>query len=112
VFVSIHLDAPGDGRSPWSADGTQTLYYQPFAERLAHVLEDSVSAAMRQPSRGTSEADLAVLRATWFPAALVEGTCLVLPEREAWLRTPAGIARYAAGIVAGLARWASDTAVP
>jgi N-acetylmuramoyl-L-alanine amidase len=112
VFVSIHLDAPGDGRSPWSADGTQTLYYQPFAGRLAHVLEDSVSAAMRQPSRGTSEADLAVLRATWFPAALVEGTCLVLPEREAWLRTPAGIARYAAGIVAGLARWASDTAVP
>lgn len=111
VFVSIHLDAPGAGNSPWSADGTQTLYYQPFAERLAHVLEDSVSASMRQPSHGASEADLAVLRATWFPAALVEGTCLVLPEREAWLRTPAGIAAYAAGIVAGLARWASDTVV-
>jgi N-acetylmuramoyl-L-alanine amidase len=112
VFVSIHLDAPGDGRSPLSADGTQTLYYQPFAERLALILEASVARATRQPWRGTSLEDLAVLRATWFPAALIEGTCLVLPDREAWLRTPAGVAAYAAGIVAGLARWAGDTATP
>jgi N-acetylmuramoyl-L-alanine amidase len=109
VFVSIHLDAPAEGRPPQQADGTWTLYYEPFAARLAELLESSVATAMHQPSRGVRQGNLAVLRATWFPAALIEGTCLVLPEREAWFRTPAAVAAYSAGIVAGVARWAGDS---
>jgi N-acetylmuramoyl-L-alanine amidase len=110
LFVSIHVNAPADARPPALADGTETFFAQPFAERLAWALQDSVSAHMRQHWRDVTESDLAVLRATWFPAALVEGTCLVLPEREAWLRTPAGIDAYSSGIVAGVTRWVSETA--
>jgi len=49
--------------------------------------------------------DLAVLRATWYQAALVEGTALTMPEREALLRSRRGIAAYAAGIVAAIRAW-------
>lgn len=112
VFVSIHVNAPGDGRRPWLADGTETFFSEPLAQRLAAALRDSVAVSMGQMRRGPTVADLAVLRASWFAAALVEGTCLVLPGREAWLRTPEGIEAYAAGIVAGLARWASEVPEP
>ncbi len=105
VLVSIHLDAPDERQPPRLVDGTQTFYHEPFAEALARALHDSVSSAMRQVRRGVAQSDLVVLRTTWFPAVLIEGTCLVLPEREAWLRTPAGIEAYAKGIVGGLARW-------
>ena len=112
VFVSIHVNAPGDGRRPWLADGTEAFFTEPLARRLAAALGDSVAARTGQRRRGPTVADLAVLRTSWFPAALVEGTCLVLPGREAWLRTPAGIEAYAAGIVAGLARWATEVPEP
>jgi N-acetylmuramoyl-L-alanine amidase len=52
--------------------------------------------------------DLAVLRPTWYPAVLVEGTALVVPEREALLRTQQGIDAYADGIVAGLRQWVAS----
>jgi N-acetylmuramoyl-L-alanine amidase len=108
VYVSIHLDAPRDGYPPQKADGTQTFYAQPLAEPLAQALLYSMSRATRQHSRRVESADLAVLRTTWFPAALIEGACLVLPEREAWLRTQAGVDAYSAGIVGGLRRWVSE----
>jgi N-acetylmuramoyl-L-alanine amidase len=108
VYVSIHLNAPRDGYPPKKADGVQTFYAQSLAKPLAQALLESVSSATRQDSRPVEPADLAVLRTTWFPAALVEGACIVLPDREAWLRTQAGIDAYSAGIVAGLRRWVSE----
>jgi N-acetylmuramoyl-L-alanine amidase len=108
VLVSIHLNSPGEQQAPWIVDRTQTFYEQPLSRRLAGALLDSVSRAMRQKRGRASETDLVVLRSTWFPSALIEGTCLVLPQREAWLRTPAGIAAYAHGIVGGLAAWAAE----
>ena len=60
---------------------------------------------MHQAAAGVINNDLAVLRPTWFPAVLVEGTALVIPIREAYLRSPAGIADYAAGLVAGIRSW-------
>jgi N-acetylmuramoyl-L-alanine amidase len=107
VLVSIHLNAPGEQQAPWIVDGTRTFYDRPLSAPLARALQDSVSTAMRQKRSGVSQAHLVVLRSTWFPSALIEGTCLVLPEREAWLRTPAGIEAYASGIVGGLAAWAA-----
>jgi N-acetylmuramoyl-L-alanine amidase len=108
VFVSVHVNAPGDGRPPWSVDGTRVFWLRPSSQRLAKALETSVGAALHQVRAGTIQSDLAVLRPTWFPSALIEGTTLVLPAREAYLRSPAGIADYATGIVAGIRAWVED----
>lgn len=106
VLVSIHLDAPAEQHPPWLVDGTRALYWQSSARQLVFLLRDSVAAAMRQDRRRVVQSDLVVLHSTWFPSALVEGTSIVLPEREAWLRTADGIEAYARGIVGGLAQWA------
>lgn len=108
VFVSIHVNAPADGRPPRAAEHAETFYSSPLALELATALVDSVAASTGQKALAPTVADLAVLRATWFPAVLIEGTCLVLPEREAWARTREGIEAYSEGIVAGLIRWASE----
>lgn len=107
LLVSIHANAPGDGRPPESVDGTRIYWWHPHAFPLARALRDSVPVATGQPRMGTVQSNLAVLRPTWFPAVLVEATALVLPEREAWLRSPEGITAYAAGIVAGIQAWQS-----
>ena len=105
LFVSIHVNAPGDGRPPWSVDGTRVFWLQPQARRLAKSLEESVAAALHLKASGAIYSDLAVTRATWFPAVLVEGTGLTMPGREAYLGSRRGIAEYAAGIVAGIRGW-------
>jgi len=87
-------------------DGTRVFWLRPHSQQLAKALEDSVAAALHQVRAGAIQSDLAVLRPTWFPSALVEGTTLVLPGREAYLRSPAGVADYAAGIIAGIRAWA------
>lgn len=109
VLISIHVDAPSPDQSPWSADGTRVFYYSADSRTLARSLHDSVSAALGHGARGVSRSSaLVVLRSDWFPSVLVEGTCLVLPGREAWLRTRAGIEAYAEGLVRGVVGWASS----
>ena len=105
VLVSIHGNSPGPGRPPWAVLGTQTIWLQPMSQPLANALLREVRTALGQRPLGARREDFALLRPTWFPAVLVEGTGLVLPEREAYLRTPAGIAAYADGIVSGLEFW-------
>ncbi len=105
LFVSIHANSPGDGRPPESVDGTRVYWWHPHAFSLARGLRDSVPAATGQGRMGTVQSNLAVLRPTWFPAALVEITALVMPTREAWLRSAEGVARSAAGIVGGIQAW-------
>jgi N-acetylmuramoyl-L-alanine amidase len=108
VLVSIHLNAPAEGQPPGSADGTRVFWFQPASSSLAHALRDSVAAALGQPRGGTPESNLAVLRASWFPSALIEATALSLPVREAALRTPRAIEAYADGVVAGLRAWIAE----
>ncbi len=105
LFVSIHANAPGPGRPPVAVHGTQVYYMQPNGRQLARAFLHSVSDAMRHPALGAYQGEYAVLRQTWATAALVEGTPLIIPEREAFLRTPAGIAAYAQGIVDGVLEW-------
>lgn len=105
LFVSIHANSPGDGQPPWSVHGTRVFWLQPQSWRLARLLLDSVAAALGVEASGSIRSDLAVTRATWFPAVLVEGTGLTMPESEAYLRSPRGIAEYAAGVVAGIQGW-------
>jgi N-acetylmuramoyl-L-alanine amidase len=105
LFVSIHGNSPGPGRPPWAVDGTLVYWLQPNGYTLGRALLDEVSSALGQHRIGLVREDLAVLRATWYPAVLVEGVGLIMPNREAALRTPAGVAAYADGIVAGVVRW-------
>ncbi len=105
AFVSIHLNSPGDGRPPQSVDGTRVYWLNPGALPLARVVRDSVAVGIDQVRHGTIQSNLVVLRATWFPAVLIEATALPMPAREALFRTPEGIAGYAAGIVGGLQAW-------
>lgn len=107
VFVSIHGNSPGPGRPPVAVLGTMVYWLQPNAFTLGRALLDEVSLSMAQRPIALLREDLAVIRPTWFPAVLVEGTGMIIPEREAFLRTQVGIDAYANGIVEGLERWAA-----
>lgn len=105
AFVSIHLNAPGPGRPPDAVFGTQVYWMNPNGRALARILSTEVARALGQRSLGSFDGEYAVLRPAWAAAALVEGSGIVIPEREAFFRTPAGVEAYAQGIVAGLRRW-------
>jgi len=105
LFISIHVNAPGPGRPPQAVYGTQTYWMNPTGRALARVLLAEVARAMGHPAIGTYQGEYAVLRPTWPTAALVEGSGIVIPEREAYLRTTAGIEAYARGLVNGIERW-------
>lgn len=105
LFISIHVNAPGPGRPPQAVYGTQTYWMNPNGRALARVLLAEVARTMGHPAIGTYQGEYAVLRPAWPTAALVEGSGIVLPEREAFLRTARGIDAYARGLVNGIERW-------
>ncbi|MEO6446698.1 MAG: N-acetylmuramoyl-L-alanine amidase [Gemmatimonadaceae bacterium] len=111
LFISIHVNAPGPGRPPGAVYGTQTFWTNPNGRALARLLLNEVSKSMAQPAIGSYQTEFAVLRPAWTTAVLVEGTGIVIPEREAFLRTQAGVEAYAAGIVNAVARWHRSAAV-
>lgn len=111
LFISIHLNAPGPGRPPDAVFGTQTYWMNPNGRALASVLLAEVARSMGHPAIGVYQGDYAVLRSAWATAALVEGSGIVLPEREAFLRTPGGVAAYAQGVVNGIVRWQATAAM-
>jgi N-acetylmuramoyl-L-alanine amidase len=106
VFVSLHADAPGDGRHPATADFTRVHWWQPMSRALAADVLDSLAPALGTRADDAPRNNLAVLRASWFPAVLVEPTTIALPHREAFLASERGVQQYAAGLVAGIAAWA------
>lgn len=109
ILLSIHGNSPGPGRPPGAVDGTAVYWLNANARRLGRSLLDSVSTALDQRTIGLLREDLAVIRPTWYPAVLVEGFGLVIPEREAYLRTPEGVAAYARGLVSGLEAWVAGS---
>jgi N-acetylmuramoyl-L-alanine amidase len=108
VYVSIHGNSPGPGRPPTAVSGTLIYWLESNSFTLGRAMLDEVARALGQPPTGLLREDFAVIRTNWYPAVLVEGVGMTLPEREAYLRTPDGIGAYAAGIVAGLQRWAAN----
>jgi N-acetylmuramoyl-L-alanine amidase len=68
-------------------------------------MRDSVATAMGQTFEAVLESNLAVLRSSWFPSVLIEATAMTMPVREAYLRSEAGVAAYASGIVSGIRAW-------
>ena len=110
LLVSIHNNALPDGINPFTNNGTSVFYNQPRSLPLAAAIQRSMVRQLGLPDLGISRADLAVARATWMPAVLVEGMFMILPEQEAALRSPAGRRRYARGVYQGIRSFLQDRA--
>lgn len=103
AFVSIHLNAYGDGVNPLAArNGSGTYFFHKLSEPLARPVERGLVKHMGLPNLGVYYDNLAVVRASWMPMVLTEGAFVIIPEQEAAMRTPEFQARYAQGIVDGL----------
>lgn len=105
AFVSIHVDGVPSGGDPDRYGGTSTYYFHRHSVPLASALQWSLSTRLELRDRGVRYGNYAVIRPTWFPAALVEGTTLSLPAHERALRSRSFRAAYARGIVDGLERY-------
>lgn len=103
AFVSIHLNAYGDGVNPLAArNGSGTYFFRKLSEPLARPVERGLVRHMGLPNLGVYYDNLAVVRPSWMPMVLTEGAFVIIPEQEAAMRTPEFQARYAEGIVEGL----------
>ena len=103
AFVSIHLNAYGDGVNPFTArNGSGTYFFHKLSEPLARPVERGLVKEMGLPNLGIYYDNLAVVRGTWMPMVLTEGAFVIIPEQEAAIRTPEFQARYAQGIADGL----------
>jgi N-acetylmuramoyl-L-alanine amidase len=103
AFVSIHLNAYGDGVNPLAArNGSGTYFFHRLSEPLARPVERGLVRRMGLPNLGVFYDNLAVVRPSWMPMVLTEGAFVIIPEQEAAMRTPEFQARYAQGIVDGL----------
>jgi N-acetylmuramoyl-L-alanine amidase len=103
AYVSIHLNAYGDGVNPLVArNGSGTYFFHKLSEPLARPVERGLVRRMGLPNLGVYYDNLAVVRPSWMPMVLTEGAFVIIPEQEAAMRTPEFQARYAQGIVEGL----------
>jgi N-acetylmuramoyl-L-alanine amidase len=105
AFVSIHLNAVGDGQNPFRANGTGTYYFHPQSKAYARLVQDALVPELGLRDRGVFYQNLAVCRPTWFPAVLAEGLFIIMPDQEAAIKTPEYQEAYARGIVDGLERY-------
>ena len=75
LYVSIHANAHGDGKSFTSAKGIETFVYKKSlqqAVKLAEVVQRELVAIRGQVNRGVKEGNLQVLRETNMTAILIE----------------------------------------
>jgi N-acetylmuramoyl-L-alanine amidase len=112
VFVSIHLNAFGDGTNPFRANGTGTYFFRDQSEPLARAVQMGLTRQLGLRDLGINYDNLAVVRSTWMPAILCEGLFAMIPEQENALRTIEFQKRYAIGIVEGLEEYFRSLAVP
>lgn len=110
LFVSIHHNGLPDGINPFTNSGTSTFYNHGPSLPFAVVMQRALVRAIGLVDLGVARGDLAVTRATWYPAILTEGYSLDLPDQEIAARSAAGQQRYAAGVVAGITGWLTEVA--
>ncbi len=110
VLISVHANALPDGVNPFVNSGTSVYYFHPRSVSLARALDRALVGELGSRDLGIGRGDLALVRPTWMPAALVEGLFLILPEQEAVLVSEEGQWRYARGVVAGLAAFLREVA--
>jgi N-acetylmuramoyl-L-alanine amidase len=105
LFVSVHNNAFPEGVDPFRSHGTSTYHFHPFAAELARLLNEEIVRETRIRDLRHRQGNLAVVRPTWFPAALTESVFMPIPAQEAALRNPGFVERLAAAHVAGLERF-------
>jgi N-acetylmuramoyl-L-alanine amidase len=96
--------------NPFTNNGTSVFYNQPRSLPLAAAIQRRLVRRLKLRDLGIGRGDLALIRATWMPAALCEGMFLILPEQEAALRSPAGQRRYAMGVLEGIRQFLQERA--
>jgi len=99
-----------DGINPFTNNGTSVFYNQPRSVPLASEIQRALLRRLKLPDLGVSRGDLAVIRATWMPSALVEGMFMIMPDQEAALRSPDGARQYARGVYEGIRRFLQERA--
>jgi N-acetylmuramoyl-L-alanine amidase len=102
AFVSIHLNAFGDGVNPFANNGTSTLFFHPQTEPLARLVQAGMTREMGLPDLGIHYQNIAIGRTTWMPSLICEGAFLMVPEQENAVKTPEFQERYARGVADGI----------
>ncbi len=110
VVVSIHANALPDGVNPFVNSGTSVYYFHPRSAPLARSLNRALVHQFGFRDLGMGRGDLALARPTWLPSALTEGLFIMVPDQEYWLNSPEGQARYARGLVNGVADFLRERA--
>ena len=102
VFVSIHANAVGGGRT--SVNGVETFHYpgSSAGRRLAQDIQSSILQDFNMRNRGVKDARFYVLKHTDMPAALVEVGFVTGREDAARLRNPAFRREMAEAIARGI----------
>ena len=102
AFVSLHLNALGDGVNPFTNNGSSVLYFHPQAEPLARTLETELVRQFRLRDLGVHFQNIAIGRTTWMPSVITEGLFIMMPEQEAAMRSPEGREKYARAVADGV----------
>ena len=105
AFISIHLNADGDGQNPFRDNGTGTYYFHQQSRLFARIVQDALVPQLGLRNRGIFYQNLAVCRPTWYPAVLAEGLFIIMPDQESAIRVPEYQDAYARGIVDGLGKF-------
>ena len=105
LFVSIHCNAVDNPQ----ANGTETIFFrvQTRAEQLAKDIQAALVAANGLRNRGVKPMNLAVLRLTRMPAALVELAFISNPHEANLLSQRSFRETCARGIAEGIRRYVS-----
>ena len=82
AFLSVHLNAFGDGTNPFTNHGTSTLFFHQPSEPLARAVQRGMMQQIGQRDIGVHYQNLAIARPTWYPSALAEGLFLTFPTRK------------------------------
>ena len=102
AFVSLHLNALGDGANPFTNNGSSVLYFHPQAEPLARALEVELVRQFGLRDLGVHFQNIAIGRTTWMPSVITEGLFVMMPEQEAAMRTAEGQDMYARAVADGV----------
>ena len=102
AFISIHLNAFGDGTNPFTNNGTSTLFFHPQTEPLARLVQAGMIREMGLRDLGIHYQNIAIGRTTWMPSLICEGAFLMVPEQENAVKIPEFQERYARGVADGI----------
>jgi N-acetylmuramoyl-L-alanine amidase len=106
LLISLHHNGLPQGINPHDHHGPTVLYYQPHSLPLARQLQAALTEGPpRWEGDGVRYQNLALTRASFAPAVLLEAGYLLHPGEEQRLSLPEHQEALAARIVAGLERY-------